>query len=189
MNNNIDLTKILKDCPKGWKLYTPIFGEVEFSSIVKDCTYPIILSVQEGGSATFTGLVKFTKEGCFFTESTDVECLLFPSKEQRDWSKFTASWYKKEKFDSKRLKPCDKVLVRDKSCYNWMCELFSYIKNIMVTLFVENKKIEYNGIIPLIYKRIICTLWKGHNYIPVSPEDLSGKRLFECKYCKKQHVW
>ena len=42
-----------------------------------------------------------------------------------------------------------------------------------------------NGIIPLIYKRIICTLWKGHNYIPVSPEDLSGKRLFECKYCKK----
>lgn len=46
-----------------------------------------------------------------------------------------------------------------------------------------------NGIIPLIYKRIICTLWKGHNYIPVSPEDLSGKRLFECKYCKKQHVW
>ena len=51
------------------------------------------------------------------------------------------------------------------------------------------QKIEYNGIIPLIYKRIICTLWEGHNYIPVSPEDLSGKRLFECKYCKKQHVW
>ena len=97
MNNNIDLTKILKDCPKGWKLYTPIFGEVEFSSIEKDCTYPIILSVQEGGSATFTGLVKFTKEGCFFTESTDVECLLFPSEEQRDWSKFTASWHKLEK--------------------------------------------------------------------------------------------
>ena len=45
-----------------------------------------------------------------------------------------------------------------------------------------------NGIIPLIYKRIICVLWKGHNYIPVSPEDLDGKRLFECKYCKKQRV-
>lgn len=41
-----------------------------------------------------------------------------------------------------------------------------------------------NGIIPLIYKRIICTLWKGHNYIPISPEDMTGKRLFECKYCK-----
>ena len=50
------------------------------------------------------------------------------------------------------------------------------------------QKIEHNGIIPLIYKRIICTLWKGHNYIPVSPEDLSGKRLFECKYCKKNSM-
>ena len=52
----------------------------------------------------------------------------------------------------------------------------------------KKKKIEHNGInngiIPLIYKRIICILWKGHNYIPVSPEDLDGKRLFECKYCK-----
>ena len=52
----------------------------------------------------------------------------------------------------------------------------------------KKKEIEHNGIIPLIYKRIICVLWKGHNYIPVSPEDLEGKRLFECKYCKKQRV-
>ena len=48
--------------------------------------------------------------------------------------------------------------------------------------------IEHNGIIPLIYKRIICVLWKGHNYIPISPE-VEGKRLFECKYCKKQQVY
>ena len=54
----------------------------------------------------------------------------------------------------------------------------------METLLIK-KEIEHNGIIPLIYKRIICVLWKGHNYIPVSPEDLEGKRLFECKYCKK----
>ena len=52
----------------------------------------------------------------------------------------------------------------------------------------EKREIEHNGIIPLIYKRIICVLWKGHNYIPVSPE-IEGRRLFECKYCKKQHVW
>ena len=53
----------------------------------------------------------------------------------------------------------------------------------------KKEKMEHNGIIPLIYKRIICVLWKGHNYIPVSPEDLEGRRLFECKYCKKQHIW
>ena len=33
MNENIDLTKILKDCPKGWKFYSSVFGEVEFKTI------------------------------------------------------------------------------------------------------------------------------------------------------------
>ena len=36
MNENIDLTKILKDCPKGTKLYSTIFGEVEFEHIETD---------------------------------------------------------------------------------------------------------------------------------------------------------
>ncbi len=65
---------------------------------------------------------------------------------------------------------------------------FEIKKCTMATLSVK-KEIEHNDIISLIYKRIICVLWKGHNYIPVSPEDLDGKRLFECKYCKKQRVW
>ena len=124
MNENIDLTKILKDCPKGWKLYTPIFGEVEFSSIEEDSDYPIILVLQEGGSAVFS------KEGFFFTENIDVECLLFPSKDCRDWSKFSAPWYKNEKFDPKTLKPFDKVLVKCTSIYNsnlvWRVGFFSY---------------------------------------------------------------
>ena len=51
----------------------------------------------------------------------------------------------------------------------------------------EEIEVERNGIIPLIYKRIICIIWRGHNYTPVSPE-VEGKRLFECKYCKKQKV-
>ena len=51
------------------------------------------------------------------------ECLLFPSKDQRDWSKFTAPWYKKEKFDPKTLKPFDKVLVRISNL--WRVNFFS----------------------------------------------------------------
>ena len=57
----------------------------------------------------------------------------------------------------------------------------------MGTLFMKKRVNKHNCIIPLIYKRLICVLWKGHNYIPVSPE-VEGKRLFECTYCKKQHV-
>ena len=53
---------------------------------------------------------------------------VFPSKEQRDWSKFTAPWYKKEKFDPKTLKPFDKVLVRrGNEDYNvWFPDFVSY---------------------------------------------------------------
>ena len=32
MNENIDLTKILEGCPKGTKLYSSVYGEVEFES-------------------------------------------------------------------------------------------------------------------------------------------------------------
>ena len=53
----------------------------------------------------------------------------------------------------------------------------------------EKKKNKNNGIIPIMFRRIICTLYKGHYFVRVSPRDINGKALFECKYCKKQHVW
>ena len=120
MNENINLTKILKDCPKGWKLWSPIFGKIEFYSIVEKVHYPIMLSCKKG-------IIWFSKEGLFDIENEGAECVLFPSKEQRDWSKFKAPWYKKEKFDPKTLKPFDKVLVRNYSTDYWCCVFFSYI--------------------------------------------------------------
>ena len=38
--------------------------------------------------------IGFTKEGYCYTDDIGEKCMLFPSKDQRDWSKFTASWYK-----------------------------------------------------------------------------------------------
>lgn len=92
MNENIDLTKILKDCPKGWKLYTPILGEVEFEEICDGAKEEFSITVKAINYGLFHN---FTKEGFYFTNIG--ECVLFPSKEQRDWSKFTAPWYKKER--------------------------------------------------------------------------------------------
>ena len=46
MNENIDLTKILKDCPKGTKLYSPVFGKVELK-VIGDNKYPIITTHQQ----------------------------------------------------------------------------------------------------------------------------------------------
>ena len=113
MNENIDLTKILKDCPKGTKLYSPMFGEVYFKEIRSDDEYPIVTTKDT-----------FTKEGLYRAYS-DGECILFPSKEQRDWSKFTAPWYKKERFDPKTLKPFERVLCKN-GIAMWRCDLFSF---------------------------------------------------------------
>ena len=116
MNENIDLTKILKDCPEGWKLYSPISGEVEFSAIEESEIYSINVRCQK---RKFT----FSKEGYYYLEVKDAECILFPSKEQRDWSKFTAPWHKKERFDPKTLKAFDKVL--SKMSNEYYCTWFA----------------------------------------------------------------
>ena len=141
MNENIDLTKILKDCPAGTKLYSVIYGDVKFSHISKDSRCPIILHTYKGG------VTVVTKHGRHNIDyETDGECVLFPSKEQRDWSKFTAPWYKKEKFDPKTLKPFDKVLVRDNINNPWVCDHFSYINHANICITTDRCKhcIPYN---------------------------------------------
>ena len=119
MNEKIDLTKILKDCPMGWKLYSSIHGEVRFGYI-DNGDFPIVVELSDSSD------VDFTKGGKLYSDY-DGECALLPSKDQRDWSKFTAPWYKKEKFDPKTLKPFDKVLVRNDCREMWKCNLFSHI--------------------------------------------------------------
>ena len=120
MNENIDLTKILKDCPKGWKLYSPLCGEVKFDSITENSEFPITVLNETMG-------IYLTREGTYCTGIEEAECILFPSKDQRDWSKFTAPWYKKDKFDPKTLKAFDRVLVRHEFYHRWRCEFYSYI--------------------------------------------------------------
>ena len=120
MNENIDLTKILKNCPKGFKLYSLVHGEVTFLGISEVSNiYSINVKVDGlGVSYTFDGKIHHHYGG---------ECVLFPSKEQRDWSKFTAPWLKKERFDPKTLKPFDRVLSKfDGGC--WSANLFSHIE-------------------------------------------------------------
>ena len=118
MNENLDLTKILKNCPKGTKFYSPVWGEVSFYKIHEEELYIIEIS-------TINGYKYLTKEG-YYINVDGAECILFPSKDQRDWSKFTAPWIKKERFDPKTLKPFDRVLVRNTRTEKWRCEHFSY---------------------------------------------------------------
>ena len=117
MNENLNLVEILKDCPKGTKLYSTILGEVKLYKVKDNNTYPIGIEDKEGAQSWLTSNGKFM-------ERFDGECILFPSKEQRDWGKFNP---KKPKFDPNTLKPFDKVLMRVDRDEKWQCSLFSYI--------------------------------------------------------------
>lgn len=66
--------------------------------------------------------IAFNYDGTYF-KLANGECLLFPSKENRDWNKFKVD---KPKFDPKTLKPFDKVLVKGEGIA-WKCGLFSHI--------------------------------------------------------------
>lgn len=77
----MNIVEILKYCPKGTKLYSTVVGEVTLDKIDKDEKYPIIVHTCDYTKTTFT------EEGRYVEYPTS-ECVIFPSKDQRDWRKF-----------------------------------------------------------------------------------------------------
>ena len=116
MNENLNLVEILKDCPSGTKLYSPVSGEVNFVKIdIIGGQYPIKVETEDE-------VFFFTSQGKLYNLRQG-ECLLFPSREQRDWSKFKPN---KPKFDPKTLQVFDKVLVRLTKDGVWHATFFSH---------------------------------------------------------------
>lgn len=81
MDKELNLIKILENAPVSTKLYSVMHGEVEFHSIREPGEYKIIVADENGVFHSYT------KEGKFRVEDLG-ECLLYPSKECRDWSNF-----------------------------------------------------------------------------------------------------
>ena len=105
MNENLDLTKILEGCPKGTKFYSTTYGTVEFIGFDFSSVYPILMKLES------SGVGYFTKDGRIF-HSYYGECTLFPSKTQRDWSKFERFWDnpETEKFENYNPKENNKKI-------------------------------------------------------------------------------
>lgn len=74
----MNIANLLKYCPKGTKLYSTAFGEVE---LIDTSSLANTILVQNNHDTPFT----FYSDGSYIL---DGECILFPSKDQRDWSKF-----------------------------------------------------------------------------------------------------
>ena len=80
MNENLNLLEILKDAPKGTRLYSTIWGDVELIEVLSHT----VICKDNGGVEW-----NFRNNGNLLASNTEYgECVLFPSKEQRDWSKF-----------------------------------------------------------------------------------------------------
>ena len=174
MNENIDLTKILKGCPAGTEFYHAGYGRiVYFERIILNsdcpirCLLPNCRPCYANIAVTKKGAINALYEG---------ECLLFPSKDQRDWSKFERFWDNPkteepmvEMFDENTLQPFDKVLVRDYLNEDWMGDFFEKI--------LEHD-IDYN---------VACVTCKWTQCIPYNEETkhLLGTR----EDCPEYYKW
>lgn len=115
----MNIAKILKKCPSGTKLYSPLYGEIELVSVY-DKKYPIVCSHKVNNVEYYR---TFTEEGkC---RDYNAELMLYPSRDQRDWNKFGVT----DQVNDHQFKPFDKVLVRDDNEADWKCDFFSNISN------------------------------------------------------------
>lgn len=72
----MNIAEILKYCPKDTELYSPTWGNVKLIEVTS--TKVIKIKV-------FNYTEELTSDGCY---SVKGECVIFPSKDQRDWSQF-----------------------------------------------------------------------------------------------------
>lgn len=105
----MDLVKILENTPVGTPLYSTVFGTLYFEKIDCHTGYPIICRSRDND------IWRFTKDGKYVED--DGECVLFPSKDNKNWNDFIKDTFK----------PFDKVLVRDSIYQPWNLTFFSYI--------------------------------------------------------------
>lgn len=112
----MNIAEILYECPSDTKLYSSTFGELSLLYVLPCSLYPIYCKVIRSGST-----VSFTEDGK--RNITDAEPTLFPSRDQRDWSKFGLTDHEAKH----QFKPFDKVLVRDYNDNEWKCDFFSHI--------------------------------------------------------------
>ena len=153
----MNIAEILKYCPKGTKLYSNIFGEVTLDKIDINEKFPIIAHKCDGRTTSFT------EEGCY-VNYPDSECVIFPSKDQRDWKKFKLP-----------IKRGDIMMMVDGSCpFIASGEVYDSVPEYYCS-------IEGDGRL-----KVYQTRWYNNFYIPASEE--AKKELFD-KMAEAGYRW
>lgn len=115
----MNIAQILNDYTPGTELYATTVGKVVLKSVDLTDAYPIVVANRRKDDSLVYHF--FTAEGKVNRLDEEGECVLFPSKENRDWK--TMALRKPSKL--KLFKPFDKVLVRYNTGCKWRCDFFS----------------------------------------------------------------
>lgn len=133
-NNKKDMEKIniadkLKYCKKGTKFYHLMFGEVEFDSV--DENYITITTTDKDNNKNkyFANIY-----GIYAEDYPDAECLLFPSKDNRNWNNFQV------------LEKGHRVMCSDDALY-WVLAI--YLEDNAVKTFTKDTKCYWKHIVPV----------------------------------------
>ena len=89
--NKLTIAETLKDKPKGTKLYSPLCGDcwlvtADYKGDEFGENFPIVVSQEKDDKVKALKTISFTAHGTLFENVG--ECMLFPSKDMRDWEKF-----------------------------------------------------------------------------------------------------
>lgn len=86
MTNDINVLEVLESKPNGTKLWCVLFGKCFLDGIDINNIRPIRIGIEKGDTFKLTANAKLG------VKYIDGDCLLYPSKEMRDWSRF--AWKK-----------------------------------------------------------------------------------------------
>ena len=152
MEEKLNIAEILEDAPTGTLLYSPIFGELAYIGCYAEegqtyciiaCQYPDAIGQGDSVSVEFDENGTYLNRG--YSSRRGGECMLFPSKENRDWQKFEIQKKHKE------FKPFERVLVREWcDCKSvWTASLYSHYDDALDRhCLLGFKHVEDNEIIP-----------------------------------------
>lgn len=126
-NNNINIAELLMDAPRGTKLYSPLYGEVELDFITDPLSCDIVV-VADGTLREFNNAGRAMWNGNKDNVNYSPKCLLFPSNDCRTWENFEAPWRRKH------FEPFQKVLVPNRKKYLmgdglWAASFYSHYSN------------------------------------------------------------
>lgn len=174
----MNITKILECCPKGTELYSPVYGKVTLEEIISTGLYPIKVITDDG-------YIRFyTKEGKLFYNRPDGECVLFPSKNQRDWNKFNINTKVNNKDSECQLKQPENCLPSYDIGQNYKRIPF----NIKLAKKIVNDKVE-GKIVTMEGRKVRIVCWDKepisdttykHPIVVLATSDFGGERLYTC---------